>query len=91
MVALENEYKLVELEVFEGCFASIHKGSSGLRKEDWCGSRYMGAGDKYRVDKTMWEEVNLQGESEKWKEKRAGKQTHVKKWGKGMSLVVQQS
>ena len=25
MVALENEYKLVELEVFEGCFASIHK------------------------------------------------------------------
>ena len=26
MVALENEYKLVELEVFEGCFASIHKG-----------------------------------------------------------------
>ena len=46
---------------------------SGLRKEDWRGSRNIGAGDKYMVDKAMWGEVNLQGEPEEWKEKRAGK------------------
>ena len=54
-------------------FAAFTRVGSGLRKEDLRGSRTMGAGDKYRVDKTMWEEVNLQGESEDWKEKRAGK------------------
>ena len=64
-------------------FAAFTRVGSGLRKEDWRGSRTMGAGDKYRVDKTMWEEVNPRESLRTGKRRELGNKLTLRNGGKG--------